>query len=1510
VRPPPRSDVFDPFQDPDCGNGRAPIGVGKPFSPLTGKEFFEHLDLEVPGVFPIEMVRRYDSASSYQSPLGYGWAFTYDWRLFEYSDGSVLIRNACGIQHMYQREANGTFVSDDTPGFRYDLRSAPGGGYVLADRIGTLHFFDAEGRLTAIQSPQRNRLEFTYDARGRLPLVGISANTVDKSAPTMLANTYRILRIAERTADGALTGRHVDFQYEDGTGRLEYIEANDGRRVTYEQRTIGAMPTGNLVKVIGLEGIEQAYEYNDPKGYHLITSIQMGQGMTPVVNRYDGVGRVIRQTHGDSVMTVEYNIDVFDTAQINLAGCDGTLSCSIVRRTIVTPGAPNRVAATLYKYREDGYPAEIVDALGHRFVYGYEVDRPYQTRVQVFENRGTSTSPNRVLQKTVDRTFDADGDLTEVRVALDSGEVITQSWRYEDGWMASRQVVSSADPGKVFRTEWTFERGGVAPGEPGYDADAPISNIHTSRRRRDDGTYDVASYDYNVNGQLARATPPAVPSNDGLEIVRTYTTSAEDGHVGLIREQYFEVAGERIPTLATLYTYDPRSFLATETDALGVTTSYAFDDLYRMTEKSQQVSPAAGGAATRVETWRYRYRAPSAELADPTQAPPGWNLFEVQWGLSGADAAAHVARFQHDGRQRLVELERRRSNGTFETFATFAYDSDSNRITSTDGAGRPERFEYDLLLRPTRVTDAVGNQWSFTYDAVGNRVRTVDSKQRLTRVEYDDLDRVLAVIQEAEALTTRFAYDAAGNRVLVQDPKGQSTQYAFDARSRLASIIQPLGVATPDDPTDFALSHVYDDRDRLVRVRNARGQVRAYTYYPWGGLERVGHFLNVAAADSGADPGRTISYTYDARALMHSTSDTDLLTSVPAGADPALEPPGRLYTFEYDGIERLVKEIAHFIPGGPAGQGRTLATAYDEFRNRVGLELSEPDELRVHTWGYDALDRPTSACMPQDHPCAGSAATLSFTYLGNDDPDVFLHGNGTTTRFAYEPQGMLDSMLLEAPGAPNPLDLIYDYDATLEISTVRERMAGVELAAALGGGPARQSAYDGVDRLVQALHPATSGLPAREDFAFDAADNRDDASETGAPLGRFAYDANNRLMASPGRSYTYDADGNLATVSDGGSVVVRAAFDQNDRLRSYEEPPTGKLAQYDYDPFGRRIRKRVSGATTWYLWDENDLLAEYDGTGQRKLRYAYAGGLAPVEVAYGASAASEAVYTVHVDHLDTPRLLTDAEGVVRWRATYAAFGAAGVTASAPAFNIRFPGQYFDAETGLHYNRERYYDPSLGRYLSPDPIGQSDHVNLYQYAQNDPFNRIDPLGLYSGQEFLTDAGNFGAGFASSLTFGLSDEIGKRTGGRTGIDKCSAAYKAGEYVEIGLEIALSGGTAILKQLAQRASRRAARNAFRNLTRKIPRNGKELHHRVPLFGHPGGTATLFPTGGLPPSIANHPFNLKLVNKAEHSEAHRRVREFESGLNSLLNPGGTPNGAATGARFVRNLLADCGCN
>jgi len=158
----------------------------------------------------------------------------------------------------------------------------------------------------------------------------------------------------------------------------------------------------------------------------------------------------------------------------------------------------------------------------------------------------------------------------------------------------------------------------------------------------------------------------------------------------------------------------------------------------------------------------------------------------------------------------------------------------------------------------------------------------------------------------------------------------------------------------------------------------------------------------------------------------------------------------------------------------------------------------------------------------------------------------------------------------------------------------------------------------------------------------------------------------------------------------------------------------------------------VAGITTWYLYTDEGLIAELDATGTLSRAYGW-----EPDSAYGTNplwqaeiqGASWHFHFLHPDQLGTPQLATDAQGNITWQATSEAFGRTfPAPTNAITMNLRFPGQYFDQELGLHYNYFRDYDPEVGRYVERDPMGLAGGVNLYGYVEGNPIGAIDPQGL--------------------------------------------------------------------------------------------------------------------------------------------------------------------------------------
>ncbi len=301
--------------------------------------------------------------------------------------------------------------------------------------------------------------------------------------------------------------------------------------------------------------------------------------------------------------------------------------------------------------------------------------------------------------------------------------------------------------------------------------------------------------------------------------------------------------------------------------------------------------------------------------------------------------------------------------------------------------------------------------------------------------------------------------------------------------------------------------------------------------------------------------------------------------------------------------------------------------------------------------------------------------------------------------------------------------------------------------------------YDSLDRLLQAQGAA----PRR--YSYDANGNRTASDASPYVL---AVDSN-RLLQGSARVYDYDAAGN--PLSDGRYSYTYDSPGRFTEVRQGAAP----LVRSNYNALGQRVRKDAARSTHYLYSTDGQLLAELDASGNTLREYLYLHSwpvavvdyaappvAAAVAVVEGADSIEESVEVadaapkdaetradlpvvavpgatltyLHPDHLGTPRLATDSSKRVIWRWDSAPFGDSPAQEDPDGdgvrftLNLRFPGQYFDAETGLHYNYFRDYDPVTGRYLESDPIGLRGGVNTYGYVDGNPLIKIDLFGLFS------------------------------------------------------------------------------------------------------------------------------------------------------------------------------------
>jgi len=1357
--------------------------VGEPISPVSGQMTHTISLFTGDGAAPLTL--HYDSTQELDRGVGVGWRTSWD-AVFDAVRGTVTYPDQPRVllttpDNHVLAFTGGPGAWIPPPGSDLQLTSLPADQYEL-------HWPDGRTRLYGLSDStavtyrlleERDRLgnttALTYDALGHL-------DTATNAFGRSLHFTYAGGRLTSVSDD---TGATYQLTY-DATypGRLTHVGlvgvGDPGWTMTYAVRSID--PGGVfrpryrplLVRLDDPRGQQEARWDYDTKGRAILG--EGPGGMEAVHPAYNADGtRVVTDSLGNTstyaiVETHDGSGDLLST-EVSIDGC---LSCGGADQTRTFDGAhrltsrtdANGVATTYAAFNPWGSPGIEVRAAGtpeaqtitttYHPLYDLPTSRtvagPLGPVVTTWDFDDPANDPDPATpnsqptaliyrQLVQGQTLDAAGQpvpFTHVtthtynafgqKLSEDGplvGAADTPRWAYCDavadepaaafGWDPAIECPAGTNNGQGNGTLLAVTNPtGQVTRYGGYDAAGRVGYVLDANGHRTDFTYDA----YGRLNAATRQFDGAVTDYDHDPLGNLSALHLPEGNT-------------------VTYTYDAGRRLTRITDDLGNYLQYTYDS---ESHRTKEAVFDASGVLQRYEDYAYD------DPADPTDDP------DLLWKTTHPDA----------------------------TTVTNTYDPAGNRTATTDENGHATTYAYDALGRLTQVTQPPPQPGdpnpvtTYGYDSLGNLATVTDANGHATVYAYDDAGHLLSTTSPDTGVTT-YRYDAAGNLTEKTDAAGVTVTYDYDAAGRLTAVHYPDVAYDQTFTYDEAAST--NGAGRLTSVSDATGTTRLH-YDGAGRLSREEHSL--------AGVPFTTEYAYDGngnRTAITYPSGRGVATPVD-GADRLAA-----VTTTVDGAPTDLLAGLSYQPFGPLtaatyGNGLPVTSTYDpRYRltslthgtgvvdrayvpDPVGNVSSITSSLSVdptQTFTYDALSRLTGADQPAGYRSLGYAYDpVGNRTAVNGDPYTYepgtnrlastpggayqtsAAGNITQTplrTFTYDPAGRLataagatygyDYRGLRVAKTVAGVTTLYHYDADGRLLAETDA-TGFTLNEVLWAG----------DQPVAVVHgdPDGDGVAADGDGSGSPGDAPCSGGET------TGCDDNCPAIANPGQADT-DGDGvgdacdtctlvanpgQTDTDSDGFGNACDGDFNQDGAVNSQDQ------AQMR-DAQGQAVTAATcpcdAGSPLTCPCEELDL----DGVGAvidnadmsyfRDLRGNPPGPGAPP----GTGAPPDPLTFVHSDHLGTPVALTDPAGQVVWRATKKPFGTTTVDDDPDGdgrpltLNLRFPGQYFDAETGMHYNWHRYYEPHIGRYVTPDPLGLEGNNNLYVYVNNEPLRDIDPTG---------------------------------------------------------------------------------------------------------------------------------------------------------------------------------------
>ena len=715
------------------------------------------------------------------------------------------------------------------------------------------------------------------------------------------------------------------------------------------------------------------------------------------------------------------------------------------------------------------------------------------------------------------------------------------------------------------------------------------------------------------------------------------------------------------------------------------------------------------------------------------QRPDGTSFSRVVddngWVTSETDGRGITTGFGYNPMGWLTLVDR--PPGFNDTATSYSGHGTALQAVSTRGTQRTT-VAYDALLRPTQVTrDATNGSVApiherSTYDIFGRETfKSWPSASAAptagVSTAHDALGRLVSSAETVAPYATTTTEYLGGGQTRLTDPAGAQTTtthraFGSPANTEVMQVIDALGAVTATtrdihgNVTQLTQSGTqngftasvtrrfwYDSRLRLCRHRAPEFGDELFSY---DALDRLRYrSRGESPATSCATPLSSLrtAYTYDPRGRLTNTNFPSTTPDITVtydgnGNKTAVSRGGVNWSYEYNALDQMTRETLDV-------DGRSYQFDYGYDANGYLTSRTRAGGPAVQ-FAPDALGRPTGLTV------GGTNYLHGVGYHPNGLVASGQYGNGHVfTQTLDARQRPLELSTVRA-GGPTAVWRSHGYDLRGQLASITDHVDAAE---------SRWFGYDAKGRLTT----ADSAWWGPGSITYDALDNLR-VQSLGNDWASVDYDAaTNRVSGatepSGYRAYGYDARGNATTVG-----ALTLSYD-------FANQPTGvsgaTTATYTYDGNLKRVKSVAGGKTVYSVYSAlgGSVLLRDEATDGKAIDYLGLGSLS-VRLTNGTSPE----YT-HADHLGSPIAATNAAGAITWRESYLPYGAARIKPAANANQTGFTGHVQDAATGLTYMQARYYDPVIGRFLSTDPVGYQDQLNLYAYAKDDPYGFIDPDG---------------------------------------------------------------------------------------------------------------------------------------------------------------------------------------